>query len=389
MVITAAQHAAIGEVLLESIGDHYIAGDGRANENFGLTALHHVFHEDHNVQLVNLENSILAQDSATDRQAWQTATTNLGSDGNYYNTALAAANLDHSQVSWDQNKIFNATKLIVEMEYQHVAIDQYARLITPDLPEFVTYDSNINADIALEYAQAAFRFGHSQLRETIDALDPNGAINGAIQHYLLKDAFLNPAQFAAEGAGAIVQGMTRQVATEIDEFLTPAMQQSLLGPPMDLAAINSARGRDLGIPTLNETRKALYDALVAERAGGTPGQPGPHAKLDLDLLKPYNSWNEFAANMGHPESLVNFIAAYSFDGDRAHAQAIIDADATGLTQTYSGGAVTAFQATQFLSGARDASGSYLQAGADGYNKIDLWLGGLAESHVIGGQLGND
>lgn len=57
------------------------------------------------------------------------------------------------------------------MEYQHVAIDQYARLITPDLPEFVTYDSGINANISLEYGQAAFRFGHSQLRETIDALE--------------------------------------------------------------------------------------------------------------------------------------------------------------------------------------------------------------------------
>ena len=67
--------------------------------------------------------------------------------------------------------MFNAAKLIVEMEYQHVAIDQYARFVTPDLPEFVTYDANINADISLEYAQAAFRFGHSQLRESIDAIE--------------------------------------------------------------------------------------------------------------------------------------------------------------------------------------------------------------------------
>ena len=57
--LTNAQHAAAGELLLESIGDHYVAGDGRANENFGLTTVHHVFHEDHNVQLVNLEATIL------------------------------------------------------------------------------------------------------------------------------------------------------------------------------------------------------------------------------------------------------------------------------------------------------------------------------------------
>ena len=62
MAITASDpaiHAAVGEILLESVGDHYIAGDGRANENFGLTTIHHVFHEDHNVQLVNLKSTIL------------------------------------------------------------------------------------------------------------------------------------------------------------------------------------------------------------------------------------------------------------------------------------------------------------------------------------------
>jgi Ca2+-binding RTX toxin-like protein len=391
--LTTAQHNAVGEILLEAIGDHYIAGDGRVNENFGLTAMHHVFHEDHNVQLAVLETNILSQDVTT-RHGWQVQTAFTDAAGNY----LLAAN---AAIAWNQDKLFEATKLIVEMEYQHVAIDQYARRITPDLPEFVTYDSNINADISLEFAQAAFRFGHSQLREAIDTLDPSNTINSAIQHFLLKDAFLNPADFAAVGAGAIALGMTRQVSNEIDEFVTPALQQTLLGQSLDLAAINIARGRDLGLPTLNETRKALYDALVAERADPHFNANGPHAKLQLDLLRPYNSWNEFGANLVHPESLVNFIAAYSFDGDRAHAQAILDADALGALQTYSStftdsagnshtvsGTVTVEQSTAFLSGALGSDGSFVEQGADGFDKIDLWLGGIAESHVIGGVLGS-
>ena len=50
--------------------------------------------------------------------------------------------------------------------------------------------------------------------------------------------------------------MTHQQANEVDEFLTPALNQGLLGQPLDLAAINIARGRDLGIPTLNDMREA-------------------------------------------------------------------------------------------------------------------------------------
>ena len=56
--------AVTNELLLESVGDHYIAGDGRANENFALTSIHHVFHEDHNVQLLGLEEQILKQEAA-------------------------------------------------------------------------------------------------------------------------------------------------------------------------------------------------------------------------------------------------------------------------------------------------------------------------------------
>ena len=68
-----AVYTAVGEILLESVADHYIAGDGRANENFALTGMHHVFHENHNVQLVNLENMILTSPDVTARHGYQIA----------------------------------------------------------------------------------------------------------------------------------------------------------------------------------------------------------------------------------------------------------------------------------------------------------------------------
>jgi Ca2+-binding RTX toxin-like protein len=375
-----AIYAAVGEILMESVADHYIAGDGRANENFALTGMHHVFHENHNVQLINLENTILTAPDANARHGYQLAV-NDGTGGFYTDANGNYTLADHTTISWDPDKMFEATKLINEMEYQHVAIDQYARLVTPDLPEFVTYDNDINANISLEYSQAAFRFGHSQLRETIDAIDPNGNV----VKWALSAAFLNPSAYAATGAENIMRGMSQQLGNDVDEFLTPALQQSLLGQPLDLGAINIARGRDLGIPTLNEVRRQLHDALVAERAAD-PSTPH-HTNLIVDALNPYTSWAEFGSQMQHPDSLVNFIAAYSFDGDLARAQEIMDLESGAIASTTGAMHWTTQDAVAFLNNGYAGSDATLSGGQLGFNSIDFWIGGLSELHVFTGQVG--
>lgn len=355
-------HDAVSDLMMAAVGDHYIAGDGRVNENIGLTAVHHVFHEEHNYQVQNVINSIIGLDArevALDQNGtyqheilheWQIATGTADAAGNYLNA--------DGSVAWDQDKLFNAAKMIVEMEYQHTAVDQFARTITPNLHEFVGYNSGENATISLDFAQVAYRFGHSTLRESIDMIDPDGTITGGVMRLALEQAFLTPAAFAAAGAGSIALGMTHQQANEIDEFLTPALNQGLLGQPLDLAAINIARGRDLGVPTLNDMREALQ-------------------------LTRYTSWADFGANMIHPDNLVNFIAAYSFDGNVARAAAIISlANDEILEGSAEAMGYTVQQAVDFLNNT-DAT----LHGVDGFEHIDAWLGGLAEVHVTGGLLG--
>ena len=111
-------------------------------------------------------------------------------------------------------------------------------------------------------------------------------------------AFLNPLAFAASGptpveaSGAIVRGLTRTVGNELDEFVTEALRNNLVGLPLDLAVLNLARGRDTGIPTLNEARREFY-----KQTGDT-------------WVKPYTSWADLVQSLKHPESLINFIAAY-------------------------------------------------------------------------------
>ena len=45
----------------ELLDSHYITGDGRGNENIGLTAVHHVFHAEHNRLVGHLKDVILAE----------------------------------------------------------------------------------------------------------------------------------------------------------------------------------------------------------------------------------------------------------------------------------------------------------------------------------------
>ncbi len=348
-----AIHAAVGEILLATIGDHYIAGDGRVNENFGLTSIHHVFHEEHNYQVENLKSWIYKHDAANSPadhaglHEWQDKVTPAGTDtpatgvltvGDHYEDAAGNYVYADGNIAWNADKMFNGTKLIVEMEYQHAAVDQYARTVTPRIQEFVGYSTSVDSTVSLEYSQVAFRFGHSTIRETIDTIDPSGWMLGHVTRYALEKAFLNPQGFADQGAAAITLGLSRQQMNEVDEFITPALNQGLLGQPLDLAAINIARSRDLGIPTLNDFRAGIS-------------------------LARYTSWDDFGKNMIHPESLVNFIAAYSFGGNVALATA-------------------AMQNAAFMHNTAGAP-----AGADGFNHIDSWIGGLAEAHVPGGLLG--
>ena len=359
--IVGATSALAAEVLLESVGDHYIAGDGRVNENIALTAIHHVFHEEHNFQIQNIMNSIYAQDDAnggpthTILHQWQINTGVTDSNGNYIYDQGTVNSAD-DVIAWDQEKMFQAAKLVVEMEYQHAAIDQYARTITPHILEVVGYSSGVDPTVNLEFAQSAFRFGHSTIRETIDTIDPTHGLTGQIVSYALESAFLNPALYSETGAAAIALGMSHQQMNEVDEFITPALNQGLLGQPLDLAAINIARGRDFGIPNLNAFREAVG-------------------------LTKYVSWDDYAHNMIHPTSLVNFIAAYAFDGDVERAQEIVglfDGSVLEADAVY----YTADQALAFMYNEAGAP-----AGADAFNLIDTWIGGLAEAHVPGGLLG--
>jgi Ca2+-binding RTX toxin-like protein len=344
----------------ELLDAHYIAGDGRVNENIGLTAVHQIFHSEHNRLVDHVKDVILQSGDVAFLNQWLL-------------TPVAAVPADPSTLVWDGERLFQAAKFGTEMQYQHLVFEEFARTIQPNVDAFIDFNDTINPAIVAEFAHTVYRFGHSMLLETIDRRDPNFASSeiGLVQ------AFLNPLAFTENGtltpeaaAGAIVRGTTRQVGNEIDEFVTEALRNNLLGLPLDLAAINLARGRDAGIPSLNAARRTFF-------AGTGDTQ-----------LRPYTSWFDFVQHLKHPESLVNFIAAYGTHPTITAATTLADKRAAATLLVF-GGAGEPIDRVDFL----HSTGAWA-SGADGVtttglDAVDFWIGGLAEEKMpFGGMLGS-
>ncbi len=325
----------------EMLDAHFITGDGRGNENIGLTAIHTVFHSEHNRVVDDITSILGTTSDAALKSGFQTA------PGWAY-----------------EERLFQAARFVTEMEYQHLVFEEFGRKIQPAIRAFAGYDPTLNANITGEFAHAVYRFGHSMLTENIDRVNANGTRNDMA----LFDAFLNPPAFtdngqngtpmtAAQAAGSIARGMTQQVGNELDEFVTDALRNRLVGLPLDLAALNLVRGRDTGMSTLNELRRFFFSGNDPVFSTGDPA------------LAPYASWTQFGLAIRHPESLVNFIAAYGRDASilnagtiaqkRAAAQALVDGAAA----------------------LDPASVAFMTSPTAGIEDVDLWVGGLAEKQT--------
>lgn len=327
----------------EMLDAHFITGDGRGNENIGLTSVHHVFHAEHNLRAGEIKQLILEPGGP------------------------APADWQLPNGDWNGERLFQAARFVTEMEYQHLVFEEFARKVQPQVNVFAGYQTEIDPAIVAEFAHTVYRFGHSMLTETVARKNADGSNNdiGLIQ------AFLNPLAFNDGGsagtlsseaaAGSVVRGMTRQVGNEIDEFVTGALRSNLLGLPLDLATINLARGRETGVPPLNAARRQF------------------HAATGNSALAPYQSWNDFKFALRHPESLVNFIAAYG-KHDTVTGASTVAAKRAAADLIVNGGAGAPADRQAFLDG---------PAADTGMDDVDFWIGGLAEKQMpFGGLLGS-
>ena len=221
----------------------FLAGDVRANEQIGLTAMHTLFVREHN----RLAEVIKANDP-------------LLSDEDIYQKA----------------------RKIVDAQIQSITYNEFLPALLGSAagsldPSFASYDDTINAQISNEFSTATYRFGHSML-----APDLLLGTNGAAGEVPLRDAFFDPTLLSGSPGNfdLLLQGLVSQQSQEVDTLLVDDVRNFLFGPPgsggFDLASLNIQRGRDHGLSDYNTVRLAMgldaaTDFFDPDGAGGIVG----------------------------------------------------------------------------------------------------------------------
>ena len=315
--------------------DHYVAGDGRANENIALTAVHNIWARNHNFHI----NGLL--------------------DAGFVGTA---------------EELFQAAKIINEAEYQRVIYTDFADKLLGGMRGdgdhgFVEYNPDTDARVSHEFAVAAYRFGHSLIGQTLTVLDAEG---NATQVPLF-DAFLNPTNdtsafnfppsqlpyspkpgYEQLGAAGIIAGGVVQPAEEVDVNIVDAVRNDLVRMSADVFAFDVAREWDVGLGSMNQIRADL----MASR--------DPYVKEAVSFagdLTPYSSWEDFQARNTLSDTV---IAQFK----KAYPDLVLeDAQIAGFLAANPG--------YQLINGNT----------VKGIDRVDLFVGGLAEKHINGGVVG--
>ncbi|MEM6559569.1 MAG: peroxidase family protein [Myxococcota bacterium] len=216
----------------------FLAGDVRANENPVLLSLHTVFLREHNRRAQELKEN---HPDWTDEQLYQEARRWVG--------ALLQA--------------------ITYEEYLPILLGRHV------MPPRVRYRPELAGQVSVEFAAAAFRFGHSQLGPTLFRNAPDGTRFEFSDVSLKAGFFATPVYLQAGGGpGAWLLGASAFRAQAVDRFVIDDLRNYMFGGlrgGLDVATINIAVGRETLSGGWNDYRRAFglpssesFEALVPD-----------------------------------------------------------------------------------------------------------------------------
>ncbi|MCG8556166.1 MAG: peroxidase family protein [Proteobacteria bacterium] len=203
----------------------FLAGDIRANEQAGLTALHTLFVREHN---------------------------RIAHDLRKHNPQKTG--------EW----IYQEARRWVGALMQHITYNEFLPLLLGPgaLSPYSGYKPEVDASIANVFSTATYRFGHSAVGSALRLIDSRG-YSSALP---LREAFFNPHIIKTHGIEPLLRGLASQQCEDVDVFLVDELRNFLFGPPnergLDLAALNIQRGRDHGLPRYNDVRHAYGLARI-------------------------------------------------------------------------------------------------------------------------------
>lgn len=163
---------------------------------------------------------------------------------------------------WTGDQLYNMAKAITTAEYENIVYTEYLPLlIGPVLGSYRGYNPNIDAQVTQEFSTAAFRL-HTQISDTQEGLDNNG--NVVFTEPLAQSFFNTAAIDESNGINPLIRSIGVDFAQATDVYVVAALRnllfENLVGggiDAMDLIAIDIQRERDVGLGTLNQTRRAL------------------------------------------------------------------------------------------------------------------------------------
>jgi len=332
-----------------------VAGDVRGNENIALTATHTLFAREHN-RIVRMLPSNLSQEEK-----------------------------------------FQVARRIVIAEQQFITYNEFLPAAGVRLPTYNGYNSSVNATLSNEFATVGYR-AHSMIHgefevETdrdrytqaqLDAfaaagvkVEPGEEADEVVLAVPLNVAFFNPDLLKQIGAGPMLQSLGGESQYKNDALIDNQLRSVLFQVPrpgnttciepvdpacfsgvVDLGAIDIERGREHGMPTYNNLRRAYglapktsFSAVV----GGSETFPS-----DPQLTPGHE--------VDDPDSL-DFTALFDINGDPI-AFGTPEADSAAVN-----------------SKRRTGLAARLKAVYGNVDRLDAFSGMLAEPHLSGSEFG--
>ena len=211
--------------------------------------------------------------------------------------------------SWGPDRLFYETRRIVASVNQHITFAEYlpnllgGSIFKAIVKPYEGYDPTVNPGAFNEFSHAAFRMGHSQLRNQLARLDENYKLLSEID---FRQGFFQPARYFStyeEDASYdnYFRGLLARNSQQIDRFISEELNNHLFeqvdkegkpsGPGFDLASLNIQRGRDHGLPGY---LVMLSQALNFLKSKGLPIPYPLMVPNDFYLLFKIYGFNTFA-----------------------------------------------------------------------------------------------
>ena len=201
----------------------FVSGDVRANEQIGLLVMHTLFMREHN----RLADTYQAENPAA-----------------------------------SGDEIYEYARRMVGAMMQRITYTEFLPVLLGDnaLSPYIGYRSEVDGAVSNFFSTASYRFGHSALSSQLLRLDSNGD-DVTEGHLPLRNAFFAPQRLSEGGLEPVLRGLASQRHQEIDLFIIDDVRNFLFGQPgtggFDLVSLNIQRGRDHGLPSYNDARRAL------------------------------------------------------------------------------------------------------------------------------------